>query len=208
MRGILQHHLQGLKAAWDDGLRQEVFRSAIAFCVLAVIAFGAALALPDLRTQLMSWAVEAVSGTGAIREDGSISALRIFSNNVEACVFTMAYGLVPFLQLPALALGVNAMLLGVLAACYAAEGSSLLIYLAALFPHGLLEFPALILSFAVGLYVCGQATRRCRRDETALRLWDRLLLISRTLFVLLPVLAAASLLEAYVTPAFVSLLIS
>ena len=52
------------------------------------------------------------------------------------------------------------------------------------------------------LYVCGQVTRRLfRRDESALHIWDCLVLISRMLLlVLIPLLAVAAILEAYVTP--------
>lgn len=206
MKGVLRYQFGGLRKAWHDGLREEVQRSAVAFCVLVVLAFGVSLALPDLRDQAVALVLETMNGIGAVKEDGTLSALGIFLNNLRACAFTMVYGLIPFLQLPALALGVNALLLGVLAAWYVSEGLSLLTYLAALLPHGILELPALILAFAMGLYVCGHLTRRCRKDENALHLWDCLVQISRMLLlVLVPLLAAAALVEAYVTPVVASL---
>lgn len=206
MKGVLQYQFSGLRNAWNDGLKGEVKRSAMAFCILAVLAFGVSLALPDLRARAVALILNTMDGIGAVKEDGTLSALGIFSNNLRACAFTMIYGLLPFIQLPALALGINAMLLGVLAAWYVSEGLSLLAYFAALLPHGILELPALILAFAMGLYVCGHLTRRCRRDENALHIWDCLVLISRLLLlVLIPLLAAAALVEAYVTPAVASL---
>ena len=59
----------------------------------------------------------------------------------------------------------------------------------------------------VGLYVCGHVTRRLlRRDENALHIWDCLVLMSRTLLLaLLPLLAAAAVVEAYITPLVASL---
>lgn len=206
MRGVLQYQFDGLKTAWHDGLSGEVKRSAIAFPLLAVLAFFICMFLPELREQLVALVMDTISGIGAIKEDGTLSALGIFSNNLQACAFTMVYGLIPFLQLPALALGINAMLLGVLAAWYVSEGLSLLAYLAALLPHGILELPALILAFSMGLYVCGHLTRRCRRDKSALHVWDCLVLISRMLLlVLIPLLAVAAVTEAYVTPVIASL---
>lgn len=206
MKGVLRYQFGGLRKAWHDGLREEVQRSAVAFCVLVVLAFGVSLALPDLRDRAVALVLETMNGIGAVKEDGTLSALGIFLNNLRACAFTMVYGLIPFLQLPALALGVNALLLGVLAAWYVSEGLSLLAYLAALLPHGILELPALILAFAMGLYVCGHLTRRCRKDENTLHLWDCLVQISRMLLlVLVPLLAAAALVEAYVTPVVASL---
>lgn len=206
MREILRHHCSGLQTAWHDGLAGEVKRSTIAFFTLAVLAFIICLALPDLRQRLVDYVLSAMGGLDIQDASGMISAPALLSNNLRACLFTMMYGLVPFLLLPAMSLGVNAIMLGVLAAWYVSEGASLLVYLAAIVPHGIFELPALILAFATGLYVCGQVTRLCRRDKEALHVWDCLLLMSRVLFLaLLPLLAAAAVVEAYVTPLVASL---
>ena len=202
MKGVLQYQISGLKSAWQNGLSGEVLRTAIAFPILVMLSFTLCTVFPALRDSLLSMALSSMESMGIVNEDGSLSALALFSNNLRATVFIMVYGLVPFIQLPALALGVNTMALGVLASWYIAQGYSIVAFLAAVLPHGLAEFPALILAFGVGLYVCGQVTRRLfRRDESALHIWDCLVLISRMLLlVLIPLLAVAAILEAYVTP--------
>lgn len=202
MRGILKYQIGGLKDSWQNGLSGEALRAAIAFPVLVVLAFVLCMAFPTLREGLLSYVFAAMDGTGALNEDGTLSAMAIFSNNLRATVFIMVYGLIPFIQLPALALGVNALVIGVLAAWYVTEGYSIAAFLAAILPHGLLELPALVIAFSVGLYVCGHVTRRLfRRDESALHIWDCLVLMSRTLLlVLFPLLTAAAVVEAYVTP--------
>ena len=202
MKGVLQYQISGLKSAWQNGLSGEVLRTAIAFPILVMLSFTLCTVFPALRDSLLSMVLSSMESMGIVNEDGSLSALELFSNNLRATVFIMVYGLVPFIQLPALALGVNTMALGVLASWYIAQGYSIVAFLAAVLPHGLAEFPALILAFGVGLYVCGQVTRRLfRRDESALHIWDCLVLISRMLLlVLIPLLAVAAILEAYVTP--------
>ena len=202
MKGVLQYQISGLKSAWQNGLSGEVLRTAIAFPILVMRSFTLCTVFPALRDSLLSMVLSSMESMGIVNEDGSLSALALFSNNLRATVFIMVYGLVPFIQLPALALGVNTMALGVLASWYIAQGYSIVAFLAAVLPHGLAEFPALILAFGVGLYVCGQVTRRLfRRDESALHIWDCLVLISRMLLlVLIPLLAVAAILEAYVTP--------
>lgn len=202
MKGVLQYQISGLKSAWQSGLSGEVLRTAIAFPILVMLSFTLCTVFPALRDSLLSMVLSSMESMGIVNEDGSLSALALFSNNLRATVFIMVYGLVPFIQLPALALGVNTMALGVLASWYIAQGYSIVAFLAAVLPHGLAEFPALILAFGVGLYVCGQVTRRLfRRDESALHIWDCLVLISRMLLlVLIPLLAVAAILEAYVTP--------
>ena len=202
MKGVLQYQISGLKSAWQNGLSGEVLRTAIAFPILVMLSCTLCTVFPALRDSLLSMVLSSMESMGIVNEDGSLSALALFSNNLRATVFIMVYGLVPFIQLPALALGVNTMALGVLASWYIAQGYSIVAFLAAVLPHGLAEFPALILAFGVGLYVCGQVTRRLfRRDESALHIWDCLVLISRMLLlVLIPLLAVAAILEAYVTP--------
>lgn len=193
--------LSGLRKSWADGLKAEVKRSAIAFIIIWVLFFAGCTIFPSLRVKLVNLMFSALDNLDVSNEDGSISALILFLNNLEATAFIMLYGLLPFIQLTALALGINAMMLGVMASWYAAEGISPLAYWAALLPHGILELPALFLAFGTGLYICGQLTRRCRKDQSACSLWECLTLASRMLLsVLLPLLAAASLVEAYVTP--------
>lgn len=195
-----------LREAWANGLKEDVKRSAIAFVFIWVLFFAVCAAFPDLRTRLVDMMFSTLNSLSVTDESGKISALALFFNNVQATAFIMLYGLLPFIQLPALALGMNAMMLGVMAAWYAAEGISMLAYLAALLPHGILELPALFLSFGTGLYICGQLSRRCRKDRHARSLWACLTLASQILLsVLVPLLLVAAFVEAYVTPAVAAL---
>lgn len=198
--------LGGLRDVWEDGLGQEVKRSALAFITIWVLFFAACMISPDLLNRLADMMFSTLNGLNVTDGSGRVSALALFFNNVQATSLIMLYGLIPFLQLPALALGMNAMMLGVMAAWYASEDISLLAYLAGLLPHGVLELPALFLSFGTGLYICGQLSRRCRKDKSALPLWGCMVVASRMLVsVLVPLLIAASFIEAYVTPLAASL---
>ncbi len=202
----LQIRYDSLLQTWKDGYGGEVKRSGIAFLILIFLTCGVCLALPQMREQLVAWIQGLFSGLPVTDSSGKLSAIALLSYNMRACVFIMLYGLVPFLQLSALSLGANAMLLGILAAQSLADGA-FLPFLASVLPHGIFELPALILAFAMGLYVCGQLTRRCRHDETALSIWACLSQISWLLFlVLIPLLAVAALVEAHMTPLLVSAL--
>ena len=128
--------LRDLREAWTDGLKEEVKRSAIAFLTIWALFFAVCAIFPDLRAKLVQMMFSTLSSKNLSNESGKISVLALFLNNVQATAFIMLYGLLPFIQLPALALGVNAMMLGVMASWYAAEGISPLAYLAALLPHG------------------------------------------------------------------------
>ena len=201
MNDFFRPHYDQLSRFWQSGGSGEVKRSAIAFVVLAVIAYAVCMLIPVVRETLFSFVFSAFSPLDVTDASGNLSAMGLFANNLQACTMIMLYGIIPFIHLPALALGMNAMVLGVLAAYYSFNGVSMALYFAALIPHGIFEFPALILAFAMGLYVCGQVTRRLRHDETALPLGECVMQILRLeALVLLPLLALSALMEAYVTP--------
>ena len=201
MNDFLRPHYDQLARFWQSGGSGEVKRSAIAFLILSVMAYAVCMLVPAVRQALFSFVLSAFSSLNVTDASGNLSAMGLFANNLQACTMIMLYGILPFIYLPALALGMNAMLLGVLAAYYSFNGVSMALYFAALIPHGIFEFPALILAFAMGLYICGQVTRRLRHDETALPLGECVYQILRLdALVLLPLLAMAALMEAYVTP--------
>lgn len=181
----------------------ELRRCAAAFPILFLIAFGGSFLFPELRDGIVE--AMAVQLSALSDAQGTFSAAMLLGNNLTACAISILYGLLPFVYLPALALGSNAMLLGMLAAYYVAHGYSLTLYLAALLPHGVFELPALVLSFAAGLYLCADLTRRCRKKPSPPFLQTAAQLSRVYLLLVVPLLAAAALVEAYVTPWVASL---
>lgn len=146
MKDLIFRRYAELGKAWRAGLSNEVFRASVVFLDPDGAVFAIALALPQIREPLVNLVVTAMGSVGAVAEDGSISPTILFFSNLQTCIFIMIYGLIPFLQLPALTLGLNAMVLGVLGAWYAAEGISPLVYLVLLVPHGIFELPALAMA--------------------------------------------------------------
>lgn len=192
-----------LLSAWRDGVKRETGRSAAAFLILMVLTCVGCLLIPGLLDLLSGVMGNLTVDLDAVTdESGNLSALAVFVSNLQATTFIMLYGLLPFVQLPAMALGLNAVLLGWLAAVYVRSGLSLALYLAALIPHAIFELPAMMLAFGVGLYTCGQLTRRLRGNEEARSVTGCLSLMGQTLLLALaPLLLAAAFVEAYVTPA-------
>ncbi len=193
------------KAVWDSGLDAEVRRCTWSFLILVVIALVVHLLFPQLRERAVSQIITLMTGKELTTASGHISFLALFVNNVQACALIMLYGLLPYIRLTAIPLGLNTALIGVLAANSVARGE-LLMFLTGILPHGIFELPALVLAFAMSLFVCGQVSRRCKKDQSALSTLNCIALISRFLFlVLVPLLFIAALIEAWVTPALLLL---
>ena len=164
---------QGMGEFWRSGLRYDFRSSAAAFVILIVIGYAAVSLVPFM----------------------------VLGNNLWACLFSCLLGLIPFVCLPAFPLGLNALLLGGLAALAQAGGTSLGLYLLAILPHGIFELPAMWLSFAIGLTLCREITALCRKrpHEPLLKtLWRCGQFFSLGV---VPLLILAAFAEAYLTPA-------
>ena len=190
-----------------DLIKREFLNTAAAFGVLVLLGFAAGMIFPDMAQQtLQNFAaqIEQLGLTDDVPQSQMMATL--FFNNVIASLLSMLYGLIPFLPLSALALGTNALMLGAFAAIYQQQGIGLGVYVLGVLPHGIFELSALILSCALGLLICRTGTDRLRRKKEAVPLWPRLQDCLRVfLFGVVPLLAAAALIEAYITPVLLAL---
>lgn len=199
---FLLHRYSDLRKHWkSSGLGYEVWRTSGAFLILVFLGYLICSLFPNVLDTVMDTIQTMFAAADIYTEEGEISAVGLFSNNVTACIMTALYGMIPFLMLPAFSLGVNAMLLGVLAAYYVSKGYSLALYLAGILPHGIFELPALVLSIACGLLLCRQNSLRLLAREGTQAPSGGLGQIAQVfLWLILPLLALAALTEAYLTP--------
>lgn len=201
----MKKQLRSIASFWREQYGHYVFITTVAFLAIAVMAYIAGRIFPDIPAYILDWFNESVENSGIVREDGSFSVVALFLNNLQAMTLSVLYGFIPFLFLPALSLGVNSVILGVLAAYYSNNSFSLLVLLAGILPHGICELPALFLSLGAGLCLCKNINAYIRKNEKGV-MKPLLLNILRTVCILvLPLLAVAAVMETYVTPLVMSL---
>ena len=174
--------------------------TAVAFAVLLVLASVVGLLVPSIPAELAQQFRRTMDDADVMNGDGSFNAVAIFLHNLDAMAWAVVYGLIPFLHLPALLLGVNAVLLGAMAAQYINSGMSLLLYLVGVIPHGIFEIPAIILALTCGLYLCSYLTGRIIRRSSTPRQPVFRRIAQVFCLVIAPLLVLAALVEAYVTP--------
>ena len=185
-----------------DLLKREFLNTAAAFAVLAVLGFAAGMLFPDAAQQLLDRFAAQLEQLGL---SSNVPQSQMMATLFFASLLAMLYGLIPFVPLSALALGTNALLLGAFAALYQHHGIGLSVYFIGILPHGIFELPALILSCALGLLICRTGTEKLRKrsDVSFLR---RVLDCNRVfLSFVAPLLLVAALVEAYITPALLKL---
>ena len=198
----MKKQLRAIGDFWRAEYGRYVGMTAAAFLVLLVLAYSAARLFPDIPATVISAFNEDIAGSGIVQEDGSFNVLALFANNLRAMVLGILYGFIPFLYLPALALGVNAAILGMLASLI--DGQWLLLA-AGILPHGIFELPALFLSLAAGLCLCKNINAYIRKNEKGIMKPLLLNILRVTVLLVLPLLVIAAVRETYVTPALMQL---
>ncbi|WP_300408451.1 stage II sporulation protein M [Lagierella sp.] len=134
--------------------------------------------------------------------DGKISAIGLIINNVTACVVMVLLGIIPYLFLPYLSLIINGGIIGAAFAMIISNmgNKGILTFLASILPHGIFEIPAIVLSFALGVSLCIFLMDKIRKKPTTPNGVYFSNLIKTFVFVCIPLLLVAGVVEAYVTP--------
>ena len=83
-----------------------------------VVSYLVTLRYPAPIERLIELFREQIADRGIVDAEGNFSALGLFLNNLQACALAMGYGFIPFLYLPAVSLGINAMMFGGFASYY------------------------------------------------------------------------------------------
>lgn len=200
----MKKQLRALGDFWREEYGRWVGMTAVAFLVLVVLSYIAGRLFPEIPAAILTYFNEVVADSGIVRDDGSFSALALFGNNLRAMVLSTLYGFIPFLYLPALSMGVNAILLGMVAS--SVNGQWLLLA-AGILPHGIFELPALCLSLAAGLCLCQNINRYIRKNEKGIMKPLLLNILRVTELVVIPLLVVAAIMESYVTPAVMQLFV-
>ena len=200
----MKKQLRALGDFWREEYGRWMGMTAVAFLVLVVLSYIAGRLFPEISATILTYFNEVVADSGIVRDDGSFSALALFGNNLRAMVLSTLYGFIPFLYLPALSMGVNAILLGMVAS--SVNGQWLLLA-AGILPHGIFELPALCLSLAAGLCLCQNINRYIRKNEKGIMKPLLLNILRVTGLVVIPLLVVAAIMESYVTPAVMQLFV-
>lgn len=117
--------MRGLKQAYGDSIaffRQEfgstVFTAGWAFAGIVLLSFAASLLFPEQADGIVEHFAQLLSQSGMSDGSGRIVFTALLLNNLFAMVMAIAYGLLPFIRLSALTLGVNGATLGLFAGYY------------------------------------------------------------------------------------------
>ena len=203
MNWLKQQH-RALWRFYREELGEALLITAAAFVIIALLSFALGIFNRNIPEFVVNYFQQLLESNDIVTEDG-IDLLALFGNNLRACGVSILYGFIPFLYLTALALGTNALILGVFAAYFLNNGASLAVYFAGILPHGVFELSALLLAFAAGFLLCRRTTQYVRKNTKGMMKPLLLNLLRMFLMHILPLLAVAAVVEVYVTPQVMAL---
>ncbi len=163
--------------------------------------------LSNASAQDMKELVNGARDSAGLAQAGQhLSAVFIFENNVRATFLILVGGAVSFSVLGVIVYLINVGLIGGVLGVFKLMGySPALLFAAGLLPHGIFEIPALMLSSAIVLQI-GAALVTPQAGKSMGQVVLELLADWAKIFlgVVIPLLAVAAVIEAYVTPSILS----
>ena len=157
---------------------------------------------PAIGNELLSLFQKEIAGQITIDSPANM-CLMIFVNNIEACVLLFLGG-ATFGILTLLILSLNGIVIGAVTEIVS-KGHSALFIAAAIVPHGIFEIPAFIIASTLGFCMAQSLIAEWYGGaDTAA---DALRLSRLFLLYVLPLIAVAALVEAFITPAVIQLVV-
>lgn len=176
----------------------------IAFAILVLLTTIVFYYNQDAAKELIMSFLEA--NADMINSSGEILMTSLIINNITASMISIITGVVPFLFVPVFSLVVNSIMIGATLGFTTIASSTPVfkILLLGIMPHGIFELPALFISMSMGIYLCNKITRKILRKEKE-SLIDVIKNIVKTfIFIVIPLLIVAGIVEAYITPILIS----
>lgn len=127
----------------------------------------------------------------------------IFIKNITAVIISILLGII-FGIVPILIIIINGITLGVVSYIML-EQFNIFVLLAGILPHGIIEIPALIFSAASGVWLWRSFYRYVRYDENIMAK-ELISVFQFLLFIIMPMLALAALIETFFTPRILDLI--
>ena len=155
---------------------------------------------PDIGQDLMKLFQKEVSGQMST-DNAPDMCVKLFFNNFEACLLLFLGG-ASFGILTILIMSLNGIVIGAIMEVIHKDHSSLFVA-AALVPHGIFEIPAFIIAGALGILLAQTLVAECYGGpdtEGEARKYARLFLLY-----VLPLVAVAACVEAFITPVVIQL---
>lgn len=185
----------------EGSLLWSAFVAALVFAVSVGIGVAVVAGNPSIGTEVMALFSEEVVA-GLLSDSPAVLAGKLFLNNLGVCLLLFLGG-ASLGVVTGLVLTVNGLLIGMVTEVVRQE-QGLAYVVAALLPHGIFEIPAFIIAGGLGLLLGRELLAEWYgRGDAAALAGSLSSLFLRTV---VPLLVAAAAVEAFITPAVLSMI--
>ena len=177
-----------------------------AFILSGIAFYFLMFAIPEYANDIYRAIGEMFNSVDVIKDDGSISVVMLFLNNFRAAVLSYFYGFIPFLFLPILVMILNSSVIGAVLGVLSIASDINVIFtiIKYLLPHGIVEIPAIILTYSAGIRLCTIITKKIFGKAKDEKLKDHICNFIRMLiFYITPLLVIAAFIEGVILPMFI-----
>lgn len=192
---------------------KEFNKSIFKYLIFTTIVFFSTLIITRIFFEMKPQHIETLldsylsaSSLSSFDENNKWMFLIIFFKNTIVCLVTVFGGLIPFIFFPTIRCIRNSYFIGlILAALKVEQGNTLLISIIGLVPHGIFEVPAILYTVSIGTYLCTSNTRSILGGPKAN--WHISEVKKAFIYLIVPLLFIASLIEALLVPHLIDIFI-
>lgn len=186
----------------DPGLKNAVIVTSLLFFTTLLIGWVGTAQHPEIGEQFMRLFEKEVAGQVMGGSSLDIGA-KIFANNLEACILLFLGG-ASFGILTILIMSLNGIVIGAIMELVHKQHSSTFVA-AAILPHGIFEIPGFVIAGALGIMLAQSLVNEYYGAGDAAA--DAKKLSRSFVFLVLPLITVAAVVEAFITPQVIQLVI-
>jgi stage II sporulation protein M len=184
----------------DSVLTDALIITFLLFCTTVTVGWVGTAQNPSIGQDLMKLFEKEVAGQMSVDNPADM-CVKLFANNLEACIMLFLGG-ASFGILTIFIMSLNGIVIGAVMEIVHTDHSALFVA-AAILPHGIFEIPAFIISGALGILLAQSLIAEWYTGHDASADAAR---YARTFLIwVLPLVAIAACVEAFITPAVIHL---
>ncbi|MGA2104915.1 stage II sporulation protein M [Methanoregula sp.] len=170
------------------------------FLVAVIVGWIGTVHDPEIGNELLQMFQREIAGQITISDPFNM-CINIFANNLDACILLFLGG-ASFGIITMVILSLNGIVIGAVTEIIS-KGHSAIFIAAAILPHGIFEIPAFIIASSLG-FLMGQSLI-AEWYGTADSAVDAAHLARRFLLFVIPLIAVAAVVEAFITPVIIQI---
>ncbi|MDD4409078.1 MAG: stage II sporulation protein M [Candidatus Pacebacteria bacterium] len=174
---------------------------------IAVFLFGIVVSLvvfhnnSDLAIDIFKQIAQSLKEKGLDDLNAGSLSLKIFMNNVEVAIMILFLSLIPLIPFGILICFLNGLIVGLIAFVFYLKISNLYLLIISILPHGIIELPVIFYTTAMSLLIWKKVNLSIMNKKSSPEI-NLLKIVKSLLFIIIPFLIIASLIESFITPIF------